>query len=157
MPLSNNDLSKVQCRVLHMLKDTIKTFETIEKNSQTLYRDRAKAVQAAINECLDDFFRNTKVSGENDPETILKDVQPDKFQRAGLYGSQLAIKESQVLEANKKLRDRLTGSSRKPWRKPFKKWIDVINNFLFSLISATGLGEALKELKGCLRDELPDY
>jgi hypothetical protein len=80
----------------------------------------------------------------------------ENFQRAGFYGAQLKVKERQVSEANATLRQRLVGGVRQLWNKPFKKWIDIINNFLGSLASATGLSEALKELKDCLRDELPD-
>ena len=42
------------------------------------------------------------------------------------------------------------------WHWSFDKWVNIINNFLFSLVSATGLGEALKELKDCLRNEPED-
>jgi len=61
-----------------------------------------------------------------------------------------------VSKANAILRVRIAGGVRQLWQRPFKKWIDIINNFLGSLASATGLSEALKELKDCLRDELPD-
>jgi hypothetical protein len=87
---------------------------------------------------------------------LIYEAPRENFQRAGLYGAQLNIKERQVSRANTTLRERLTGGIREFWKKPFKKWIDIINNFLSSLASATGLSEALKELKDCLRDELPD-
>lgn len=156
MPLSDNDLREVQSRVLRMFMDTIATFEIIEKNAEAIYGDRSSDVRAAINEYLDDFLHNTGDSGETHPETLIYQTPRQNFQRAGFYGAQLNVKERQVSIANASLRERLAGGVRQLWNKPFKKWIDIINNFLGSLASATGLSEALKELKDCLRDELPD-
>jgi hypothetical protein len=156
MPLSDNDLRDVQGRVMRMFMDTIATFEMIETNAVIIYGDRSLEVRAAINEYLNDFLRNTEASGETHPETLIYQTPRQNFQRAGLYGAQLEIKERQVTRANATLRERLAGGVRELWKKPFKKWVDIINNFLGSLAPATGLGEALKELKDCLRDELPD-
>ena len=139
-----------------MFMDTIATFETIERNADAIYGDRAPDVRAAIAEYLNDFLRNTGASGEKHPEALIYEAPRQNFQRAGFYGAQLKVKERQVLSVNATLRERLTGGVRQLWNKPFKKWIDIINNFLGSLASATGLSEALKELKDCLRDELPD-
>lgn len=156
MPLSDNELRDVQGRVMRMFMDTIDTFETIEKNADAIYGDRSSDVRAAINEYLNDFLRNTGASGEKHPEALIYETPRRNFQRAGFYGAQLKVKERQVSRANATLRERLAGGVREMWNKPFKKWVDIINNFLGSLASATGLSEALKELKDCLRDELPD-
>lgn len=156
MPLSDNALREVQSRVLRMLMDTIATFEVIEQNAEAIYGESAPDVRAAINEYLDDFLRDTGASGEAHPETLIYRTPRQNFQRAGFYGAQLNLKERQVSRANATLRARLAGGIRQQWNRPFKKWIDIINNFLGSLASATGLSEALKELKDCLRDELPD-
>ncbi len=156
MPLAENDLSDIRGRVMGMFMDTIATFEVIEKNAEAIYGDRSSDVRAAINEYLDDFLRSTGTSGETHPETLIYQAPRRNFQRAGFYGAQLKVKERQVTRANATLRERLAGGVRQLWNKPFKKWIDIINNFLGSLASATGLSEALKELKDCLRDELPD-
>lgn len=156
MPLSDNDLRDVQSRVLRMFMDTIATFEIIERNAEAIYGDRSPEVRAAINEYLNDFLRNTGASGETHPETLIYQAPRQNFQRAGFYGAQLSVKERQVSRANATLRERLSGGVRQLWNKPFKKWVDIINNFLGSLASATGLSEALKELKDCLRDELPE-
>jgi hypothetical protein len=139
-----------------MFMDTIATFEMIERNAEAIYGNRSSDVRAAINEYLNDFLRNTEASGETHPETLIYQTPRQNFQRAGFYGSQLKVKERQVSRANATLRERLTGGIRRLWNKPFEKWVDIINNFLGSLASATGLSEALKELKDCLRDELPD-
>lgn len=156
MPLSDNELRDVQRRVLNMFLDTITTLEEIEKNADDIYGDRASDVRGAINEYLIDFIRKTPESGEDHPEKMIYQTPRHNFQKAGFYGAQLRLKEIQVLRVNKLLRGNLSGGSRQFWIKPFLKWIDVINNFLGSFISATGQGEALKEIKDCLRDELPD-
>jgi hypothetical protein len=156
MPLSDNDLQDVRRRVMQMFMDTVATFELIEKNAEALFGDRSPDVRAAINEYLKDFLRNTEASGELHPETLIFRASRQNLQRAGFYGAQLRVKERQVLSANATLRERIVGGVSQFWRKPFKKWIDIINNFLSSLIPAAGVGEALKELKDCLRDELPD-
>lgn len=156
MPLSDSDLQDVRVRVNRMFMDTIATFEVIEKNAEAMYGERAADVRAAINEYLDDFLRKTSASGEEHPETLIFQTSRQNFQRAGFYGAQLKVKERQVATANATLRERLASGVRQIWNKPFKKWIDIINNFLSSFAPATGLGEALKELKDCLRDELPD-
>ena len=156
MPLEDRELRDVQRRVMRMFMDTITTLELIEKNADAIYGDRAAEVRAAINEYLNDFLRDTKASGEKHPEVLIFQTSRESFQRAGFYGAQLGIKERQVSAANVTLRDRLTAGVPSLWAKPVKKWGDIINNFLGSLVSATGLGEAVKELKDCLRDELPD-
>jgi hypothetical protein len=156
MPLSDAELPDVQRRVMAMLADTIQTFDLIEQHADTLYGDGAHDIRAALKEFLDDFWRNTRASGERHPEALIYETPRQNFQWAGLYGAQLAVKEKHVSRANATLRARLTGGIGGLWRRPFRKWVDVINNFLGSLASATGLGEALKELKDCLRDELPD-
>lgn len=156
MPLNNDDLDDVRRRVNGMFMDTIATFRLIEENSDEIYGDRAPQIRAAINEYLDDFLNNPERAGEQHPEVLIYRTDGRNFQRAGFYGAQLDLKERQVTEANRTLRERIVGGVRRFWDKPFKKWVDIINNFLGSLASATGLSEALKELKDCLRDELPD-
>jgi hypothetical protein len=139
-----------------MFMDTIKTIEAIEENADVLFGTNAADVKEAINEYLKDFIRNTSGSGETHPEVLVYKTSREQFQRAGLYGTQLNVKERHVTQANEALRESLTRRVRSLFRGPFKKWVDRINNFLSSIASATGLGEALKELKDCLRDELPD-
>jgi hypothetical protein len=155
MPLSERDLGEVRRRVFQMLVDTIATLEALEKNAELLYGDRAASVRAAINEYLDDFIRNPAAAGQIHPEVLIYRTPQENLQRAGLYGAQLTIKEQQVTRANRSLRERIAGGVRRLFRRPFRKWVDTVNNFLGSLAGATGLGEALKELKDCLRDELP--
>ena len=156
MPLTDAELHNVQKRVMVMFMDTISTFETIEKNTELMYGNQASEMRAAIKECLDDFVHETKASGEKHPKVLIFETSRENYQRAGLYGAQLTVKERQVSNANATLRQRLADGVPGLWNKPFKQWINIINNFLGSLVPATGAGEALKELKDCLRDELPD-
>lgn len=139
MPLADNDLRDVQNRVLRMFMDTIATFELIEKNAEAIYGDKSAEIRAAINEYLNDFLRNTQASGESHPETLIYQTSRQSFQKAGFYGAQLRLKEQQVSTANATLRGRLTAGVQGLWKRPFKKWVDIINNFLGSLASATGL------------------
>jgi hypothetical protein len=156
MPLATNDFRAAQDRVYAMFMDTVRTIEEIERHADSMYGDRTRDVRAAINECLDDLVRNTQSSGQKHPEVLVYEATLQNFQKAGFYGAQLNIKERQVKTANTNFRERLAGGVRSLWKRPFKKWISTINNFLGSFAPATGLGEALKELKDCLSDELPD-
>lgn len=156
MPLSDQELPEVHRRLMRMFMDTIHTFEVIRGNAEAIYGERAPAVRLAIDEYLEDFLRNPSASGQRHPEVLIYRASRRTLQRAGFYGAQLEVKERQVATANITLRERLVGGVRRLWRQPFRKWVDIINNFLGSLAAATGMGEALKELKDCLRDELPD-
>lgn len=156
MPLSENELDYVRRRVFAMFMDTIGSLELIAKNADAIYGEKAAQIRSAIDEYLDDFVRNTKASGEDQPETLIFRTSRTNLQRAGFYGSQLDVKERQVREANATMRDRIAGGLLRTGSGWFKKWIDVINNFLGSLVGASGIAEAIKELKDCLRDELPD-
>jgi hypothetical protein len=66
----------------------------------------------------------------------------------GLYGAQLKYKLSTISHAVDMVFSGFTG-----WK---KKLLDLIDNLLESILSALGVGEALKELKDALVDSLPD-
>lgn len=156
MPLSDEELRDVQGRILQMVMDIIQNIRLIHENAEALFGENSDQVRAAIDEYLQDFIDNPNQAGQLHPEVLIYHTPKEKFQEAGLYGSQLALKERQVNEANSEVRASLAEKTLSIFRSPFKKWIDRINNFLGSLASVTGLGEALKELKDCLRGELPD-
>ena len=156
MPLAQQDLDQIRRRVFAMLMDTVESFEAISESADEIYGARAGWIRNLIKECLDDFVRDTSRSGEEHPETAIYKASREKFQRAGFYGYQLDTKEGLLTSANRTLRARLAEGTGRLFRRSFKKWVDIINNFLGSLIAATGFGEALKELKDCLRDELPE-
>jgi hypothetical protein len=157
MPMREAEHSDAQRRVLEMFMDTVRTFEALHQYADTLFGPDADTARAAIDECLTDFVRETALARELHPEVLIYQAPARNFQRAGFYGAQLDLKQAQVAKANGHLRQSLSDAvSRRALRRPFLKWIDAINNFLGSLASATGLGEALKELKDCLRDQMPD-
>jgi hypothetical protein len=156
MPLSDNELRDVQARVLNMIMETISTLRLINENSKVLFGDNSAQVSNAINEYLRDFIDNPSQANQLHPEALIYQTKKEKFQDAGLYGSQLILKERQVTEANKEVQASLVIKTLNAFRSPFKKWVDRINNFLSSVIPTTGFGEALKELKDCLRGELPE-
>lgn len=156
MPITNEEeLNSIKRRVLEMLMDTIKTFELLAENSNQFFGENSTQIRSAINECLDDFFRRTDLSGETHPEVLIFEGSRADFQNSGFYGVQLDIKERQVKTANRTLRERLIGGFNSVFRRSFYWWVDVINNFLGSLVSGIGLAEALKELKDCIRDDMP--
>ena len=156
MPLNENDLPEIRQRVLAMLMDTVLTFETIHASSDSLFGKQAPLMRSMIDECLEDFIRNPRAAGEIHPEAVIYAAPARAFQRAGFYGSQLDVKESQVTAANQGLREALGRAGIFGWRRAFLKWIDVINNFMGSLVAGIGIGEALKEVKDCLRDQIDD-
>lgn len=156
MPLNEADLPEIRRRVFAMLMDTVRTFERIQASSDPLFGAESARMRAMIDECLNDFVRDPKAAGESHPEAVIYAAPARDFQRAGFYGSQLDVKESQVTAANRGLRDALGGVKIFGWRRAFFKWIDVINNFMGSLVAGIGIGEALKEVKDCLRDQIED-
>ncbi len=71
------------------------------------------------------------------------------LQAHGLYGTQLRAKLSLV-------RFRFEQFSLHKTKKALLKLIDAIDTLLSSILSATGIDEALKELKELLRDSVDD-
>ncbi|MEL1264891.1 hypothetical protein [Pseudoxanthomonas putridarboris] len=155
MPLDEREIDQVRRRVFHMYMDTIETFRLMTRHADELFGTQGPMVRSALEEWLRDFVDDTGSSGERHPESQVYGASRESLQKAGFYGAQLDLKERQVSEANTTWRERMRNLGR-AWRRPFKKWVDVINNFLGSLIPAVGAGEALKELKDCMRDQLPD-
>lgn len=156
MPLQQEELRDVQRRLTQLVMASIDTFGQLSADADWLFGERAPQLRAAIDEWLKDFVTKTELSGERHPEAAIYGTEGDKLQRAGLYGAQLAVKEQQLTAANRGLLDGLGRRLRSVVRAPFRRWVDVLNNFLGSLAGATGWGEALKELKDCLRDALPE-
>ncbi|PHQ69103.1 MAG: hypothetical protein COB93_08915 [Sneathiella sp.] len=156
MPLSTDDLDDVRRRIFHMFMDSIETIRAIRENGDLLFGERAPLITSAIDEYLEDFIYNPNGSGEIHPEAAIFEASREKLQKGGFYGSQLNLKEEQLTQANQDLRENLNQGILGLIRNPFKRFIAHLNNFLFSLIAVAGIGEALKELKDSLVDELPD-
>lgn len=155
MPLLEFDKKEVQHRLTIMYMDTIETFRLISENSEVYFGENSNELSEAINEYIHDFIDNPDNEERIHPEGLISRTDRVKLQSAGFYGAQLNLKERQVTNANKGLREAIGGRIRSAFNSPFKKWVGVINNFIGSL-EVTGVGSALKEIKDCLRDDLPD-
>jgi hypothetical protein len=155
MPLLETDEREVKSRLVHMFMDTIETFQLLANHTTDYFDDNSELLTAAINEYIKDFIDETDGVERRHPEALIFSTDRVTLQSAGFYGAQLNLKEKQVTVANKGLREAIKSRARRVFRIPFKKWVGVINNFLGSM-EVTGIGSALKEIKDCLRDELPD-
>lgn len=138
-----------------MYMDTIETFRLISENTKVYFGENGVELKEAIDEYIQDFIDNTDGEERIHPEGLIFKTDRVALQSAGFYGAQLNLKERQVTSANKGLREAIRERIRGVFNAPFKKWVGVINNFIGSL-EVTGIGSALKEIKDCLRDELPD-
>jgi hypothetical protein len=99
-------------------------------------------ISAAWGEFERDFNRTRAL------ETARK-IRRDRAIWAGLYGAQLGLKLSVVSYWRRKWNLKVTG-------KFLKKLLDAIDTVLDSLIAATGLDEALKELKDILSNSVDE-
>lgn len=155
MPLLESDERDVKHRLVSMYMDTIETFRLISENTEIYFDENGFELKEAIDEYINDFIDNTDGEERIHPEGLIFRTDRVALQSAGFYGAQLSLKEKQVTTANKSLREAISGRVRGMFNAPFKKWVGVINNFLGSL-EVTGIGSALKEIKDCLRGEIPD-
>lgn len=96
------------------------------------------------------FFQNAwKEYQEQCPldraRAVIMATRDDQFIWAGLYGEQLILK----LHVINQFRNKFNNFGGAKW---IKKLLDAIDRVLDSLIAATGIDEALKELKDILSD-----
>jgi len=155
MPLLESDEREVKHRLVAMYMDTIETFRMISDNAEIYFGESGFELKEAIDEYINDFIDDTDGEERIHPEGLIFRTDRVTLQSAGFYGAQLNLKERQVTSANRGLRDAISERVRGIFNAPFKKWVSIINNFIGSL-EVTGIGSALKEIKDCLRDELPD-
>ena len=155
MPLLENDEREVKHRLVHMYMDTIETFRLLSENTEFYFGENGEELSAAIDEYIRDFIDETDGEERIHPEGLIFNTDRVVLQSAGFYGAQLNLKERQVSTSNRNLRKAIAERARGIFNAPFKKWVGIINNFIGSL-EVTGIGSALKEIKDCLRDELPD-
>lgn len=99
-------------------------------------------ISAAWSEFQSDFHRNRA-------QETARNIRRDRAIWAGLYGAQLRLKLAVVSYWRRKWN--LNFST-----KILKKLLDAIDTVLDSLIAATGLDEALKELKDILGNSIDD-
>ena len=155
MPLHESEEREVKHRLVHMYMDTIETFRMISEYAEFYFGENSNELRNAIDEYILDFIDQTDGEERIHPEGLIFRTERIALQSAGFYGAQLNLKERQVTTANKNLREAIVARARGAFQYPFKKWVGIINNFIGSL-EVTGIGSALKEIKDCLRDELPD-
>lgn len=155
MPLLENDEREVKSRLVHMYMDTIETFRLLSENAEFYFGENGTELSAAIDEYILDFIDETDGVERIHPEGLIFNTDRIVLQSAGFYGAQLNVKERQVTTSNRTLREAIAERARSVFNAPFKKWVGIINNFIGSL-EVTGIGSALKEIKDCLRDELPE-
>lgn len=155
MPLLESEERDVKHRLTNMYMDTIKTFEMLSENAEFYFGENGAQIRDAIQEYLEDFIRNPDGKERLHPEAAIFKADRVSLQNAGFYGIQLSLKERQVTEANEGLRKSISSRTWAVFRAPFKKWVGRINNFLGSL-TLIGVGEALKEIKDCMREEMPN-
>lgn len=82
-------------------------------------------------------------------QTIIQRTPDERLVWAGLYGAQLELKLTTVAH----LRSQFFSSGGGGW---LKKLLDAIDRLLDSLIAASGIDEALKELKDILSDNVEE-
>ena len=99
-------------------------------------------IAAAWSEFDQDFDRERALS-------LAREIPEERAIWAGLYGAQLQLKLAVVRYWRSKWNRFSTG-------KVLKKLLDAIDTVLDSLIAATGLDEALKELKDILSNSIDD-
>lgn len=155
MPLLESEEREVKSRLVYMYMDTIETFRLLSENAELYFGVNAAELSGAIDEYIKDFIDETDGEERIHPESLIFETDRITLQSAGFYGAQLNLKERQVTSANRGLREAISERVSGVFNTPFKKWVGIINNFIGSL-EVTGIGSALKEIKDCLRDELPD-
>lgn len=156
MPINENQLSEIQKELEMLTIDSYKTFRQLLEFASSNFPDHAQQFFSAVEEFDSDFMRPDEGNEESLMQRRIRSASLESLQDAGLYGSQLALKSRQVKEANENVRKSIEtqGASERFWKGKFIDWINRINNFLGSLQVGTGFGEALKELKDCLQDEI---
>lgn len=156
MPLLEADEGDVKRRLVAMYIDTIDAFRLMASNIELFFEPEvAMELKSAIDEYIRDFVDQTDGRERIHAEALIFKTDRVSLQRSGFYGAQLNLKERQVSTANRTLREAIQGRVTAVFKALFKKWVGIINNFLGSL-EVVGIGSALREIKDCLRDELPD-
>jgi DUF1009 family protein len=81
--------------------------------------------------------------------SLIQNVAAARLQSFGLYGKQLDLKLAVIAAWTQRF-------SQSRLKKILLKLLDAIDTLLDSLIAATGIDEALKEIKDILRDSIDD-
>ncbi len=157
MPLQENDISEVRVRLKSLLNEILHILEMLNEYAPEHFPERYEKLQAAFNEFRDDFVGLTDAHGNNKLTKFIDSAEGLELQNAGLYGAQLDIKEEYTKQANQgmlqTINQRVTG---RLFRRKLTYWTKIINRFLGSLLKATAIPDALKELKELLESEVDE-
>jgi hypothetical protein len=135
-------------QLVQFLKTTLALIRSLATDHLNLFaQDLRQAITAAWSEFETDF-------NLPDAEATIRAIRQDRAIWAGLYGAQLKLKLAVIQHWQQEWERNRTGFGF--GRKILKKLIDAIDTVLGSLIAATGLDEALKELKDILSNSLDD-
>jgi hypothetical protein len=135
-------------QLVQFLKTTLVLIRSLAIEHLNIFvQDLRPAITAAWSEFEADF-------NQPQAEATIRAIRPDRAIWAGLYGAQLKLKLAVVQHWRQGWEQERAnfgfGS------KILKKLIDAIDTVLGSIIAATGLDEALKELKDILSNSLDD-
>jgi hypothetical protein len=127
--------------VLSLIKHLVS--EGIDEEGKSFFiPDLHDEIRAAWEEFLKDFSLDHAF-------TLIQNTSTERLQASGLYGRQLNLKLSVV----NKWMERF---SKKRLKKILLRLLDAIDTLLDSLIAATGINEALKEIKEILRNSIDE-
>ena len=104
MPLTEDGLQDARGRVFRMFMDTVQVFRMMREEARWLFGDAASEIAAAIDEYMRDFIDEPQRANQLHPEVLIYNASAERLQDAGLYGAQLALKESRVLQVTASMR-----------------------------------------------------
>ncbi|MDJ0760807.1 MAG: hypothetical protein QNJ19_15540 [Woeseiaceae bacterium] len=176
MQITDAQREDISRDLLEMYLATLATVQGFQLIPLHFFPERGDLVGPAISEFLRDFtteemgdlaefFRGlTEFPRAPRREDLVRFIEanPVRLQNAGFYGDQLELKKAVVMERNRQMMSAISQIGDEEARPSglfvwsIKKWIKTINNFLFSLVKAIGVGEALKELKDFVAEEIPE-
>jgi hypothetical protein len=134
--------------LVQFLKNTIEFLRPLATDNLNLFaQDLRTAITLAWSEFENDFDQARA-------EATVHAIRADRAIWAGLYGSQLQLKLAVIRHWQQKWEQ--TRTSPGFGKKILKKLIAAIDTVLGSLIAATGLDEALRELKDILSNAIDD-
>ncbi len=175
MQITDTERERISRDLLRMYLATLATVQEFQSIPLHYFPEKGDLVKDAVAEFLRDFTTEEKGdladfdrglteyprAPRREDLVRFEEADPDRLRNAGFYGDQLELKKAAVMERNRQMTTAISqiGGAARPsalfvWS--IKKWIKTINNFLFSLVKAIGVGEALKELKDFVAEEIPE-
>jgi len=118
-------------------------YEGVDKDGRSFFIDD---VSGLIREAWKEFEEDFKI---DHAVSLIQQTSAETLKTSGLYGRQLNLKLSVVDKWKKRF-------SEKRIKKILLKLLDAIDTVLDSLIAATGIDQALKEIKDILRNSIDE-